>query len=148
MKNKAQYLQNEEIWWRMGAELSFVRQLLIKIQCDREYQGIATGTIFGPLEQLEHRVDRVQDNMERRMFTKTDFGNITAFYPPRESLEVIEEAVEQTRKELSTLGKRFMVKENEGYKDASLDEAIQNAINVMERAQAALDAEETREKPP
>lgn len=151
MRNKAQYLQNEEIWWRLGAELSFVRTLLIKIQCDRDYQGIATNAIFGPLEQLEHRVERVQNNMESRMFTKTNFGNITAFYPPNESLEAIGEAVERTRKELSTLGKRFMEEENEGcegLEDISLEEAIQNAVNAMERAQAALDAEETHEKPP
>lgn len=153
MKNKAQYLQNEEIWWRMGAELWFLSELADEILSDDAYRTISTAKIREPLLLCAFggHIDNIRYNMAKRMVKKTSFDATEAFYRKEDEHEMIVEAVKKAREAIRELGKTFMQESHERYaglEDMSLDEAIQNAVNVMERAQAALDTEDAHEKPP
>lgn len=110
-------MQNEEIWWRTGAELFFVKELLNWLLCDEDFAAITTARISDTLNggtgyggAFKH-LNRVMSDLEDRMFEKTSFGSNYAFYPMNRA--AISDAVEKTREELRELGKRLMEEAHE-----------------------------------
>lgn len=74
-------MQDKRIWQRMGLELAALRELIVEIQCDREYNAVMDVVTWDRLDKLTYHLDVVRSRAEDRMARYVPNWTTRTFYP-------------------------------------------------------------------
>ena len=78
---KKEQARDKRIWNRMGRELAALHDLIVKIQCDREYQSVMDRKTWDKLRKLTWYLDQVRSSAEDRMSRYVPDWSTQTFYP-------------------------------------------------------------------
>ena len=72
--------QDKRIWTRMGRELSALRELMIDIETDPDYQAVMNKVTWGKLLRAQGWIDRLRSESESRMARVLPGCDMHVFY--------------------------------------------------------------------
>ena len=73
--------KDPQIWKRLGLELAALHDLIVEIQCDKDYASVMDSKTWDRLYKLTYHLDIVRSCAEERMAKNLSDWSTRTFYP-------------------------------------------------------------------